>query len=272
MAGIWNGPIRGGTRGGKDKFKWDDVKTSADREYYLGHSVMASAGRWQKGKDLNWMNKTNETRKEIEEITARKGATGQSRQAVYQTLQEELAAERRAFNEREEELRLEALGLKPRRQRRTELDEEEKEKLLKREGANRDESQASERVEGLGFAPSRAQTSLDQKLEHARSVAEKVSKGELDASELTKLGAKVNAPERLDAVGVLGPARPPSSASGKSGYVDKEKEEKKRQKQEKKEKKRQKKNKKRIAKLAELDAKIAVIVERKKRRKTSREQ
>jgi|TARA_B100000524_G_scaffold46783_2_gene22235 hypothetical protein len=41
---------RGGTRGGKDQFKWDDVKQDKDRECYLGHSLHASVGRWQKGK------------------------------------------------------------------------------------------------------------------------------------------------------------------------------------------------------------------------------
>jgi hypothetical protein len=32
------------------EFKWDDVKNDKYRENYLGHSVNAPVGRWQKGK------------------------------------------------------------------------------------------------------------------------------------------------------------------------------------------------------------------------------
>lgn len=39
----------GGTRGGQDQFKWDDVKADAHRENYLGHSLLAPVGRWQRG-------------------------------------------------------------------------------------------------------------------------------------------------------------------------------------------------------------------------------
>ena len=40
MAGIFH-QSRGGTRGGQDQFKWDDVKLDKDRENYLGHSLQA---------------------------------------------------------------------------------------------------------------------------------------------------------------------------------------------------------------------------------------
>ncbi|RUO97646.1 kinase phosphorylation protein-domain-containing protein [Jimgerdemannia flammicorona] len=38
-----------GVRGGQDQFSWEKVKDDKDRENYLGHSVMAPVGRWQKG-------------------------------------------------------------------------------------------------------------------------------------------------------------------------------------------------------------------------------
>ncbi|OCH89061.1 hypothetical protein OBBRIDRAFT_733249 [Obba rivulosa] len=47
-------PVRGGTRGGQAEFKWSDVSADKDREHYLGHSINAPTGRWQKNKDIHW--------------------------------------------------------------------------------------------------------------------------------------------------------------------------------------------------------------------------
>jgi hypothetical protein len=94
MAGIYNGPSRGGTRGGKDQFSWDSVKSDQQREFYLGHSVKAATGRWQKGKDIFWYQKEKDPLHSLSNEDA-------------------IAQERAMAKQREEALMMEALGLKP---------------------------------------------------------------------------------------------------------------------------------------------------------------
>ncbi|KAL5976346.1 hypothetical protein ACLOJK_020677 [Asimina triloba] len=129
-------PTRGGVRGGRDQFKWDDVKVDKHRENYLGHSVKAPVGRWQKGKDLFWYARDKKSEKDTE------------------AAKEEI----RMIKEQEEQAMREALGLAPKSAARAQgsrLDKHEFQELVKR-GSTADDLGAGHaeaaRVQGLGFS------------------------------------------------------------------------------------------------------------------------
>ncbi|KUJ11688.1 uncharacterized protein LY89DRAFT_688862 [Mollisia scopiformis] len=88
---------KSGSRGGVN-FSWDEVQTSQHRENYLGHSLMAPVGRWQKGKDLSWYAKGDDT-------------PGEDGETAEQKSVRERKEEIRRIKEAEEDALARALGL-----------------------------------------------------------------------------------------------------------------------------------------------------------------
>ncbi|KAG6427262.1 hypothetical protein SASPL_111504 [Salvia splendens] len=130
-------PTRGGVRGGRDQFTWDEVKVDKHRENYIGHSLKAPVGRWQKGKDLHW-------------YTRDKKSDGANAEAMEEEI--------RRIKEEEEQAMREALGLAPKRSGKSQgnrLDKHEFAELVKRGSTAEDlgagHAEAAQ-VQGLGFA------------------------------------------------------------------------------------------------------------------------
>ncbi|KII75031.1 Multiple myeloma tumor-associated protein 2 [Thelohanellus kitauei] len=79
-------PIRGGVRGGRELFSWEQVKLDRDRENYLGHSVKAPVGRSQGGPDFLWYEKGSKKQPKSTAPSERKKVIEMERQAMAKAL------------------------------------------------------------------------------------------------------------------------------------------------------------------------------------------
>ncbi|KAJ1563616.1 hypothetical protein HK096_000201 [Nowakowskiella sp. JEL0078] len=128
-------PIREGNRGGlvniysEGLFSWEAVKDDKHRENYLGHSLRAPVGRWQKNKDLLWYGK--ESRKEEEA--------------------KDLIDEIRAIKEKEAEALAEALGYTGGKKRYSGVSTKELARVLSKEVGEFNADELNAVGGGIGF-------------------------------------------------------------------------------------------------------------------------
>ncbi|CAL8316343.1 multiple myeloma tumor-associated protein 2 [Gadus morhua] len=203
----------GGVRGGQDQFNWDDVKGDKHRENYLGNSLMAPVGRWQKGKDLSWY--------------ARDKKDG-----TPLTREEELAAVKAA----EHEALLAALGHKNIKRQPTGLTKEDFADVCRREDPAGEERDV-DRISGLGSSSAGSRKIL-------------LSEKEKEAA---KMGLSVFTHHKTEANPEASTKQPSEGVDKETGHEGKKKKKEKKSKKEKKRKKEKKKRQRKDSSSSDSD-------------------
>ncbi|KAF9161764.1 hypothetical protein DFQ26_004168 [Actinomortierella ambigua] len=133
-------PSRGGVRGGRDQFSWDQVKEDKHREYYLGNSVLAPVGKWQKGRDLTWYAKS-----------------GKADDDEGDRVMDQRQAELQAIKDAEAEAMAAALGYKSKKKTTANVSDKELKMAIGKATDARDspdQADGSTAIRGLGFKKS----------------------------------------------------------------------------------------------------------------------
>merc|ERR1711988_1353453 len=201
---------RSGTRGGRDRFDWDDVIADKYRECYIGQSLAVQPNWWY---DKRFQATGGKPTEKAEETKLPKGTAGSAIENTQTTEELDL------IKQHEKALMAEALGLAPPKDHRPrkELKSHELKEIFKRGQDERDEVLDIERVSGLGASSV-----------YTHEVSAKIMKATVASLELQEAATRLQAQE--------------APSSGRSERKD---DSKKRHKHKHKHKKNSKKRKKR---------------------------
>merc|ERR1711988_299662 len=168
---------RSGTRGGRDRFDWDDVIADKYRECYIGQSLAVQPNWWY---DKRFQATGGKPTEKAEETKLPKGTAGS---AIENTQTKE---ELDLIKQHEKALMAEALGLAPPKDHRPrkELKSHELKEIFKRGQDERDEVLDIERVSGLGASSV-----------YTHEVSAKIMKATVGSLELQEAATRLQAQE-----------------------------------------------------------------------------